>query len=169
MEYLLILVSPSVLQDRVDAVEEILASSSEKLVTLRQILQRLPDLAKGLCRIQYGQVCMPNEIPLDVLWMYTYKCTPQELANLLPAFNKIANAFDAVESPLDVGFKSGVLNDIIYSLPKLKEPMKELIGAVSLKEAAKGSKDTMWTDPERFPSIADADLVSSQPQSNESP
>lgn len=39
-----------------DAVEEILASSSEKLVTLRQILRQLPDLARGLCRIQYGQV-----------------------------------------------------------------------------------------------------------------
>jgi DNA mismatch repair protein MSH3 len=46
----------SVLQDRVDAVEEIISSSSEKLVTLRQVLRKLPDLAKGLCRIQYGKV-----------------------------------------------------------------------------------------------------------------
>lgn len=37
--------------------------------------------------------------------------------------------------------------------------MKELLGAVSLKRAAEGNKDTMWTDPERYPSIADADLV----------
>lgn len=51
-----ILFSRSVLKERVDAVEEILASSSEKLVTLRIILKGLPDLAKGLCRIQYGQV-----------------------------------------------------------------------------------------------------------------
>ena len=46
----------SVLQDRIDAVEEILHSTSERLVKLREILRRLPDLAKGLCRIQYGQV-----------------------------------------------------------------------------------------------------------------
>ena len=45
-----------VLQDRVDAVEEIISSSSEKLVVLRQLLKKLPDLAKGLCRIQYGKV-----------------------------------------------------------------------------------------------------------------
>ena len=44
------------LQDRVDAVEEILSSSSDLLVTLRHILKNLPDLAKGLCRIQYGKV-----------------------------------------------------------------------------------------------------------------
>ncbi len=46
----------SALQQRIDAVEEILASSSEKLVSLRQLLKGLPDLAKGLCRIHYGQV-----------------------------------------------------------------------------------------------------------------
>jgi DNA mismatch repair protein MSH3 len=89
-----------------------------------------------------------------------YKCTPQELAVLLPAFNKIATAFDAVESPPTVGFKSSVLNNIIYALPKLREPMAKLIEAVSLKKAAEGRKDTMWTDPEQYPKIADADMVS---------
>ena len=46
----------SLLQDRVDAVEEIVSSSSEKLLALGQVLKKLPDLAKGLCRIQYGKV-----------------------------------------------------------------------------------------------------------------
>ena len=49
--------APSVLQERVDAVEEIISSTSEKLVSLRDVLKNLPDLAKGLCRIQYGKVC----------------------------------------------------------------------------------------------------------------
>lgn len=44
-----------VLQERVEAVEEICESSSEQLHILRDILKGLPDLAKGLCRIQYGQ------------------------------------------------------------------------------------------------------------------
>jgi hypothetical protein len=85
-----------------------------------------------------------------------YQCTPQELAVLLPAFHKIAMAFDPVESPPDVGFKSSVLNDIIFSLPKLKGPMTELMGAVSLKKAAEGSKDSIWTDTERYPKITNA-------------
>lgn len=46
----------SALQQRVNAVEEILANESETLTTLRGVLSRLPDLARGLCRIQYGQV-----------------------------------------------------------------------------------------------------------------
>ena len=45
-----------VLDERVAAVEELVSSASDKLVTLRQLLKRMPDLAKGLCKIQYGQV-----------------------------------------------------------------------------------------------------------------
>jgi DNA mismatch repair protein MSH3 len=39
-------------------VEEIIESSSDKLLTLRTILKGLPDLARGLSRIQYGQVLL---------------------------------------------------------------------------------------------------------------
>jgi DNA mismatch repair protein MSH3 len=46
----------SILQARIDAVEEIISSPSENLVWLREALKNLPDLAKGLCRIQYGKV-----------------------------------------------------------------------------------------------------------------
>jgi DNA mismatch repair protein MSH3 len=50
------------LQERVDAVEEIIESGSEKLLTLRETLKGLPDLAKGLTRVQYGQV-IPMPLP----------------------------------------------------------------------------------------------------------
>src|SRR3984957_13406753 len=47
-----------VLKERVNAIEEIRTSSSDKLVALRGILKDLPDLSMGLCRIQYGKVRM---------------------------------------------------------------------------------------------------------------
>ena len=46
----------SILQERIDAVEEILAAGSANLVRLRTLLKGLPDLVKGLCRVQYGKV-----------------------------------------------------------------------------------------------------------------
>lgn len=76
------------------------------------------------------------------------------------AFNKVALAFDSFDTRADVGFKSSVLNDIIFSLSVLKQPMKDLINEVSLKKAAEGRKDTMWINPEKYPQIADIDLVS---------
>ena len=149
------------MQDRVNAVQEILESNSERLVTLRNILRGLPDFAKGLCRIQYGQV---NEISLNSLTRLLKQniksqCTPQELAVLLPAFNRVAVAFGDVNTPASVGLKSPVLNEIISSFPKLREPIKDLLAAINLKKASEGKKDSMWTDLERFPNIIDADMV----------
>ncbi|RXW20992.1 hypothetical protein EST38_g4863 [Candolleomyces aberdarensis] len=133
------LIDTRVLQERVDAVEEIIESGSDKLLTLRGTLKSLPDLAKGLSRIQYGQ------------------CTPQELAILLPAFNKIGTAFDQENftEPQDVGFKSPLLNQIIFSLPKVKEPVQSIMKDVHLKTAAEGKKDSLWTDFEKYPEISD--------------
>lgn len=148
----------SILRDRIDAVEEIISSGSEKLVILRDLLKNIPDLAKGLCRIQYGKVGL---LQYRVVWclIIIIKCTPQELSVLLPAFNKIAVAFDGVVNLADVGFQSHLLNGIILSLPKLKQPIQGLLSAISLKKAAEGRMDTLWTDPERYPVIADIDIV----------
>ncbi|TCD65621.1 Mismatch repair protein msh3 [Steccherinum ochraceum] len=129
------LTDTAMLKERTDAVEEILATTSPKLTTIRQQLRGLPDLARGLCRIQYG------------------KCTPQELAVLLPAFNKIATAFDRANSPAEVGFQSSILNDVIYSLPKLKGPIQDLLRVFSLKAASEGKKESLWTDPDKYPEL----------------
>jgi DNA mismatch repair protein MSH3 len=64
-----------------------------------------------------------------------------------------------VITPASVGLKSPVLNEIISSFPKLREPIKDLLAAVNLKKASEGKKDSMWTDLERYPSIIDADMV----------
>ncbi|KAI0003416.1 DNA mismatch repair protein MSH3 [Russula compacta] len=132
------LMDTPVLQERIDAVEEIISTSSQHVHTLRPVLRGLPDLAKGLCRIQYG------------------KCTPKELAILLPAFSKIATAFPSFENPAAVGFKSALLNSIFFALPLLREPVQQLIDAVVLKKAAAGNKVEMWVDPEQYSEIADA-------------
>ncbi|KAF9477374.1 hypothetical protein BDN70DRAFT_881277 [Pholiota conissans] len=133
------LVDKRLLQERVDAIQEILESSSEKLLTLRGLLRGLPDLAKGLCRIQYGQ------------------CTLKELSILLPAFNKVARAFDPSENECDQ-LKSDILNNIINSLPRLMEPMKEILKAVDLKKVAEGDKTSIWNDWDRHPEIEDAQM-----------
>ncbi|TFY77098.1 hypothetical protein EWM64_g6915 [Hericium alpestre] len=109
-------------------------------LTNLSLLKGLPDLAKGLCRIQYG------------------KCTTKELSILLPAFNKAATTFSAVPSPSDVGFKSPLLNEIIFAWPQLREPVQELIGAISLKNASEGNMELLWTDPEKYPEVSNADM-----------
>ena len=78
---------------------------------------------------------------------------------LLSAFNKVAVAFSAASAPADVGFKSAILNEIIFTLPRLREPVQGLISCISLKQAAEGNLANLWTDFEKYPKVADADMV----------
>jgi DNA mismatch repair protein MSH3 len=66
-----------------------------------------------------------------------------------------------VDAPVDVGFKSCVLNDIMSALPRLRGPMKELMGAINVKKAAEGNKIEMWTDPDKYSMVAETDFVRS--------
>lgn len=88
------------------------------------------------------------------------QCTPQELAVLLPAFNRIAQAFEPVQNSTEVGFSSGILNDVIATLPKFREPIRGLLSAISLKKASEGEKHAMWVDVEKFPVIDDITMAS---------
>lgn len=82
------------------------------------------------------------------------------MAVLLPAFKMIGNAFPEFESPSDVGLESPTLNEIVYSFPKLKPVLADLIGAIKLNRAREGRKDLMWEDPDKYPEIMDAAAVS---------
>ena len=91
--------------------------------------------------------------------MITFQCTPQELAVLLPAFDKIANAFNRVTENPNNTFTSPILNDIIAALPRLKEPIKGLLNDIDLKAAKEGRKDLLWTDGDKYPPIDHCTMV----------
>ncbi|VDC07803.1 unnamed protein product [Peniophora sp. CBMAI 1063] len=137
------LVNIELLKERTDAIEEAMEGTSQRLFMLRDALRKLPDLAKGLCRIQYG------------------KCTPPELATLLEAFDKVSRLIGPADDTTTRNPnqpKSPLWRSILSSLPRLSEPLKEILDAVKLNEAAEGSKIEMWRDTERYPDIADADV-----------
>jgi len=68
---------------------------------------------------------------------------------ILPAFNKIATSFDAFAEPSQYGFASTLLNEIIFALPLLREPVTNLLSAVNLQAASEGRKDNLWSDTEK--------------------
>jgi DNA mismatch repair protein MSH3 len=107
------------------------------------LLKGLPDLSRGLARIQYG------------------RATPAELASFLRSFNRVATAFQPFNLPIHVGFRSTSLNMIVWTLPRLKAQVQTLINAVKLSELDAGRKAEMWVDEERWPQIEQAAMVSS--------
>ena len=48
----------------------------------------------------------------------------------------------------------------MYTLPKLKEPMKEILETINLKKAAENIKADLWIDTEKYSNVADAQMVS---------
>ncbi|KAI0648249.1 muts domain V-domain-containing protein [Trametes meyenii] len=137
------LIDPHALRERADAVEEILANRSPKLTQLRELLRRLPDLARGLCRIQYG------------------KCTPQELVVLLKAFRRVAGAFtpphpsqsQTSQASQGAALKTRLLVEVLDALPRLKDPLREVCEAVNFSAAEQGKEDAMWTEGPRFETL----------------
>ncbi|CDO74876.1 hypothetical protein BN946_scf185004.g26 [Trametes cinnabarina] len=135
------LIDPHALRERTEGVEEILGNRSPKLTLLRELLRRLPDLARGLCRIQYG------------------KCTPQELTVLLKAFRRVSSAFapphpaQSQQTTPSAGLKSQLLIGIVELLPKLRDPIKEICDAIDFSAAEQGKEDAMWTDIDRYPEL----------------
>lgn len=61
---------------RLDVVQEIYDYSESKAIgALLELLSNLPDLEKGLCRIQYGSVRPSISLPLQVLIANTVHAT----------------------------------------------------------------------------------------------
>ena len=85
----------------------------------------------------------------------------EELAIILKAFRKVADAFSDVEENLGSGapFKSATLNQIINSLPALKKPMENILIDINLSKLEQGDKTSLWNNWDKHPEIEDAKMV----------
>lgn len=71
----------------------------------------------------------------------------------------MANLFQVYEAPKDIGFKSSVLNDIIYAIPQIRPAMQSILRDINLKKAAEDKREDLWNDPKKYPKIDDAHFV----------
>ncbi|KAI9315240.1 muts domain V-domain-containing protein [Dichotomocladium elegans] len=90
------------LQERVNAVEEIIATSNPKIEVATNMLKKMPDLEQGLSRIHYGLA------------------SPKELVVVLDALYKIADTFSSTQYTDHFRFESPILNEIFDALPTIK-------------------------------------------------
>jgi DNA mismatch repair protein MSH3 len=149
------------LRERVDAVEEVLKSRSHALDKIRILLRGLPDLVRGLCRIQYGKVRGVTFLRFQLFSFSSLsQCTPRELATLLTAYQDVATAFEPMQDPSDASFVSSLLNSIVFSMPMLREPVTLLLSCINLRMAKDDEKAELWVDEAKYPAIQEAKEVS---------
>ena len=78
----------------------------------------------------------------------------------MTAFSRVASAFEPFAKPDDVGFKSSLLNNIVFAIPQIKEPLKAIVGAIDLQKAKEGNLTELWRDEEKYPALDNCKLVS---------
>ncbi|TXT09048.1 hypothetical protein VHUM_02522 [Vanrija humicola] len=131
------LLDVNALRARLDAVEEIVSSNTYYMEKLRGLLVNMPDLVRGLTRVQYG------------------KATPTELATILVGLVRVASEFKP-EDGAGKPFHSELLNNILTTLPTIAEPARTFLAAIDLKAARANDEAALWTDPDKYPEIQDA-------------
>ncbi|KAG0236193.1 Mismatch repair protein msh3 [Mortierella sp. GBA43] len=127
------LVDRKALQERVDAVEEILALAGKNayLHDARETLKGLMDLEKGVCRIHYG------------------KSSPKEFLAIMKTFMKISEVIPSNErskSQPDFGLTNPVLRYLIGSLSNATEDTRYFLRALNEQAADKNDKLFMFQD-----------------------
>lgn len=130
------------LKARADAIEEIMENNSYHMEKLRSLLINMPDLVRGLTRVQYG------------------KATPNELATLLITLVRLASEF---KPNMGNVFRSHLLNNIPNTLPTILDTSQRFLNALNLKQARENDVANLWADPDRFPDIQDVKDVGNQP------
>lgn len=82
------------------------------------------------------------------------------MATVLVALQRVASTFEPLTKPEDVGFKSSLLNDIVFAMPRIRDAVKSLLGDLNLKSAKEGDISNLWASPEKYPEVEDARFVS---------
>ncbi|WVR03855.1 hypothetical protein IAU60_000852 [Kwoniella sp. DSM 27419] len=129
------LLDVAALRARTDAIEEIMEDNTYHMEKLRSLLVNMPDLVKGLTRVQYG------------------KATPTELATILVALVRVGSEFKPDQGSI---FRSALLNNVLKTLPRISDVTKAFLQAMNLKAARDNDQANLWTDPDKYPTIQDA-------------
>jgi DNA mismatch repair protein MSH3 len=140
----------SALQARIDAIEEIINEKTYHMEKLRGLLVNIPDLVKGLTRIQYGKVSIPHPNTSENWFL---QAQPTEVATILISLKRVGDEFKSVK---DEPFDSALLNNILRVLPSVRESSKTFLDAIHTKAAQENDESGLWTDPDKYPDVQDA-------------
>ncbi|CAG8607559.1 5563_t:CDS:10, partial [Paraglomus occultum] len=120
------------LNERIGAVEEILHGTSPVLSVTQELLGKLPDLEKGLCKIHYG------------------KCTSSELFRILNSLQRVSSAYLPFSS-LDL--TSPLLTSIFTFLPKIKPCVDNFLSVINIGAAERQDKFNLFKNAEKYREI----------------
>jgi DNA mismatch repair protein MSH3 len=126
---------------------------------MRGLLVNMPDLIRGLTRVQYGKVSCRYRITRVILTMVklTPQADPAELATILIGLTRVGTEFRSEEGSV---FRSSLLNNILSTLPSIAQDAKAFLADYNVKMAREGDIGSLWNDVDKYPDLQDAKDVS---------
>lgn len=129
------------LHARQGAVAIIRTGSSPALQRALALRTRIPDLERGLARIVYG------------------RAAPSELATVLLTLFRVTHEVEPAAEPHLFGTGSALLDNALAALSGPRAAACALVDAIRITEARRNNKTDLYTDPERYATIAAAKQV----------
>ncbi|KAL2092081.1 hypothetical protein ACEWY4_011879 [Coilia grayii] len=123
------------IRDRQDAVAEVLSSDSSVVPCIRSLLNRLPDLERGICSI------------------YHKKCSTQEFYLISSTLARLATELQSVAPLAQAQLRSSLLQSLLLGLPPLLAPARDFLRVLNENAAKKGDKTELFADLTDFPLI----------------
>ncbi|KAI9814853.1 MAG: Mismatch repair protein msh3 [Thelocarpon impressellum] len=136
------LLEKTTLEERVDAVEEIISGEKTAMVDkLKGLLSKVKsDLEKSLIRIYYG------------------KCSRPELLTVLQTMQRIANEFAIVKSSSQALFSSEPINRAIAALPVISDDVVSFLERINPEAAKINDKYSFFRENEETDDISEHKL-----------
>ncbi len=125
------------LEERQEAVQELIETRGNHIEKLKTMLKKLPDLDKGLAKIFYGKSSRP------------------EMLQTLQAFFRISRCFDHRDI---FPFSSPILKEGLPSLRTILELVDGFLGEFNHQDAAKDDKFNMFKENNTMEQISDHKL-----------
>ncbi|KAL1933574.1 hypothetical protein VTP01DRAFT_7664 [Rhizomucor pusillus] len=123
------LVDVAQLNERIDAIDELMTTDNPKKAKAQGLLKQLPDIEKGLSRIHYG------------------RSSQSEVVQILNALLRIANSCQNVQG---YKFRSSLLNRIFDQLPTIRE---DVLSFLTVIDPDAESKIDFLRSEEKWPEI----------------
>lgn len=122
------------IDERLDAVAELMETSAPAIKLMLDVVKALPDLERGLVQCHYK------------------RCSPQAFLSLLQSFKKVSKCAPP-RAALEQQVKSTLLRSLLH-YPDMCDDVDYFLNAMSTKAAQTGKKRKLFVDSDQFPEVA---------------
>lgn len=129
------LVRASDINARLDAISEVLLSESSIFGQIERLINKLPDLERGICSI------------------YHKKCSTQEFYLIVFTLCQLETEFQALVPAIQSQVKSLLLQKKLLEIPQMLSPVQHFLKILNEEAAKKGDKTELFWDLTDFPII----------------